>query len=68
MKSNTISNRAKSYDGVPFLSISDAVRVTGLAEGYFRRGLKDGTIPHVRSGVKYLVNIPALLHQLGADV
>lgn len=55
----------KEYKGVPFLKIGDAVRATGLSAYYLRRGCRNGTIPHIMSGTVYLVNVPALLKQLG---
>ncbi len=42
----------------PFLKIKDACKVTGLSEYYLRTGCRAGTIPHIRSGVVYLINIP----------
>lgn len=48
----------------PFLKIRDAATVTGLSCYYLRRGLRDGSIPHIRSGTTYLVNVAALLRQL----
>ncbi len=51
----------------PFLSITDACRATGLSKHYLRNGCKDGTVPHIKSGIKYLINVPALLKQLGAE-
>lgn len=50
---------------IPFQSIQDACKTTGLSQFYLRRGCKDGSIPHVKSGAKYLVNVPLLLKQLG---
>ena len=50
----------------PFQRISDAARITGLSAYFLRRGCRDGSIPHVRSGSTYFVNIPALLRSLGA--
>lgn len=53
----------------PFQKITDACRTTGLSTFYLRRGVRDGSIPHVTVGVppncKYYVNVPALLAQLG---
>lgn len=49
----------------PFQSINEAVRSTGLSSFYLRRGCKDGSVPHIMSGSKYLVNVPALLRKLG---
>ena len=51
----------------PFLKIKDACRVTGLLQYYLRTGCKNGTIPHIKSGTVYFINMPALLHQLKAD-
>jgi hypothetical protein len=51
----------------PFLKINDAVKATGLSAYYLRNGCKDGTVPCVRSGNTYYVNIPALLRKLGAE-
>lgn len=50
----------------PFQKIPQAAATTGLSQYYLRRGCKDGSIPHIRSGPVYLINIPALLKQLGA--
>lgn len=51
----------------PFQKIKDACKVTGLSQYYLRSGCKDGTIPHIKSGTVYLINIPALLKKLGAE-
>ena len=51
----------------PFQKISEACETTGLSQYFLRRGCRDGTVPHVRSGRTYLVNVPALLRQLGAS-
>lgn len=44
-----------------FLKLTDAAEVTGLSTYYLRRGCRDGSVPHIRSGNKYLVNVKALL-------
>lgn len=49
----------------PFMKIKDACKVTGLSCYYLRRGVKDGSIPHVKSGNVYLINVPGLLRKLG---
>lgn len=51
----------------PFMKIKDACKVTGLSCYFLRRGVKDGSIPHIKSGTVYLINISALLRQLGAE-
>ncbi len=52
----------------PFQKIPDAVRTTGLSAYYLRGGCRDGTVPHIKSGSTYYINVPALLRQLGADM
>ena len=50
----------------PFQKITEACETTGLSAYYLRKGCKAGTIPHVKSGGVYYINIPALLNELGA--
>ncbi len=51
----------------PFQRIKDASRTTGLSTYFLRKGCRDGSIPNVRSGGTYYINIPALLEQLNVD-
>lgn len=51
----------------PFQKIQEACKTTGLSMYFLRQGCKNGTIPHIKSGTVYLINVPALLRQLGAD-
>ena len=51
---------------IPLQKIKDACKTTGLSQYYLRKGCKDGTVPCVKSGNTYYVNVPALLNQLGA--
>ena len=55
-------------DDAPFQRIPAACRITGLSQSYLRAGCKAGTVPHVKAGSTYLVNVPALLRSLGAEV
>lgn len=50
----------------PFQKIPEACRTTGLSMYYLRKGCKDGTIPHIKSGTVYLINVPKLLRSLEA--
>lgn len=50
----------------PFLKINEACKVTGLSQYFLRKGCKEGTVPHVKSGSVYFVNVPALLKSLDA--
>lgn len=52
----------------PFQKIPEACKTTGLSQYFLRCGCKDGTIPHIKSGKTYLINIPKLLKQLEADL
>lgn len=52
----------------PFQSIPDACEFTGLSQSFLRAGCRDGSIPHIRSGKKYFINVPALLRQLGVPL
>lgn len=60
-----MGNKAVQNDSAPFQSIADAARITGLSRYYLRTGCKSGDIPHILSGKKYLINVPALLKKLG---
>lgn len=51
----------------PFQKIADAATITGLSQYYLRQGCRDGSVPHIKSGTVYFVNVPALLRKLGAQ-
>lgn len=51
----------------PFQKIHEACKTTGLSAYFLRQGCKAGTIPFIKSGGVYYINVPALLRQLGAD-
>ena len=50
---------------VPFQKIAEACRTTGLSQYFLRQGCKKGTIPHIKSGGVYYINVPALMETLG---
>lgn len=56
------------FSGPPFQKIIQAAETTGLSQFYLRSGCKDGSVPHIRSGTTYFINIPALLEKLGLEV
>lgn len=60
MKSRSVNVAA------PFQKIQAAARITGLSTYMLRHGCKDGSIPHVKSGTTFYVNVPRLLEQLDA--
>lgn len=47
--------------GTVYHSIRETARITGLAEYNLRNRLKDGRLPGLYSGRKFLVNVPSLL-------
>lgn len=51
---------------VPFQKIAEACKTTGLSQYFLRQGCKNGTIPHVKSGGVYYINVPALIEVLSA--
>ena len=63
---NKLDHNIYSYSGPPFAPIREACTITGLSQCFLRKGCKAGTIPHILSGTKYLIDIPALLFQLRA--
>lgn len=50
-----------------FQKIKEAAKATGLSTYYIREGCKAGQIPHIRCGLAYLVNVPALLEKLDRE-
>lgn len=51
----------------PYLKLKETVVETGLSMYYLRNGCKNGTIPHIKSGTTYYVDVPALLEKLRAQ-
>lgn len=49
----------------PFVGIDEASRLTGLSRFYIRRGVRSGEIPCIKSGQKFLINLPAFFRSLG---
>ena len=55
---------ARTGPDTPFQKIPDAARITGLSMYYLRKGCRDGTIPHRKSGTVYYVNVQRLLKEM----
>ena len=51
-------------NNAPFQKIPEACKTTGLSQYFLRKGCKDGSIPHIRSGPTFYINVPALLEKL----
>lgn len=60
--------RVKTNDSAPFQTIENASRITGLSSWYLRDGCKNGSVPHIKSGRTYLINVPTLLRKLEAEL
>ena len=50
-----------------FAKIADAAKRTGVSMFSIRQGIKNGTVPYVRSGRKYLINVPAFRQMLDQE-
>ncbi len=59
-----MTERTKHNLDAPFQKISDACRITGLSQYFLRNGCKAGSVPHIKSGPTYYINVPKLLEQL----
>lgn len=58
-------NTKKKYNpNQRYQRIPDACRTTGLSQYYLRKGCKDGSVPHIKSGRVNLIDIPALYEKL----
>lgn len=51
----------------PYMKIPDACKATGISQYFLRAGVKANTVPHIRSGRTYYINVPALLEKLNAE-
>ena len=57
-------SRKKIDPDATMQSVRGAAELTGLSRYYILNGCKDGTIPHIRVGVDYRINMPLFLEQL----
>ncbi|MCD8086288.1 MAG: helix-turn-helix domain-containing protein [Clostridiales bacterium] len=48
----------------PFAKIKDAAAITGLSEHFLRKGCQNGTVPAIKSGTTYYIDVEKLLEQL----
>ena len=55
------------FSGPPYQSIPETTKTTGLGIPFLRKGCRDGSIPHIKVGQKYMINVPLLLQQLEAQ-
>ena len=52
---------------IPFQKIPDACKTTGISQFALRRGCTDGTVPHIKAGTVYLIDVEALLEKLHGE-
>ena len=73
LKNNLAYNRkrkedeemGKAYDPTkPFQNIADASRTTGISQFALRQGCRNNTLPHIRCGKSYLLNMRLLQQYL----
>lgn len=50
-----------------FMKLKPAAEYTGLSEYFLREGCKSGTVPHIKSGKSYLINVPKLIEKLNEE-
>ena len=48
----------------PFCGIPEAARRSGLSEFFIRRGCRDGSIPCIRTGEKYMVDFNGMVEAM----
>ena len=56
--------RKKTDRDALFQSIRGAAEITGLSTRYIRDGCRNGTIPHIRAGSDYRINMALFLEDL----
>ncbi len=59
--------RKKLNNDAPFQSVRGAAYITGLSAAYIRAGCKDGSIPCIKVGAEYRVNMPVWRAQLNTQ-
>ena len=50
-----------------YQTIKNAATITGLSQLYIRTGCRNGTIPHLRCGNRYMVNVDAMRRELDEE-
>ena len=50
-----------------FYSVKEAAAKTGLSQKFIRSGLEDKSIPYVKSGNKYMINLPLWMEGLDRE-
>lgn len=53
----------KKQDIAPFMSIADTATYSGFSQNYIRNGCINGTIPNIRVGLKYMIDVNLFMEQ-----
>ena len=56
-----------NYSGKIFISAREAAKLTGVSYPAILKGCNDGSIPHIVSGNKFLINAPMLIEKLNEE-
>ena len=62
-----MSRQKEINPDAPYQSPRATAYLTGLSLWYIREGCKAGTIPHIRVGRDYRINMPLLLEQMNRE-
>jgi len=49
------------------ISVEEFAQLVGISLGSARKAVRDGSVPTLRLGARYLVPVPKLLQMLGAE-
>lgn len=52
----------------PFQRIREASATTGLSQYFLRAGCRDGSVPCIKSGSTYFVDVPSLIEKLRGKI
>ncbi len=55
------------YQGKMFLTIKETAQLTGISQYYLRNGCRSGSVPHIMSGSRFLINVPMLLDSMNRE-
>ena len=47
-----------------FLTVTETAKMTGLSTYYIRQGIREGSIPCIMCGTKYMINYPKFIEIL----
>ena len=59
--SRKTTTKAQEKQETPFCTIPEAARRSGLSEFFIRRGCRNGQIPCIKAGEKYLIDFAGLV-------